>query len=226
LQQFGYAWRLYLEENNDQFPPNKGDSGGTSSIGTGLRNDAWISGWLSTKPNFPANTNIFFLRRSLLAPFLKENIAVWRCPGDKSRCLIDARSYPRVRSVSMNNYLNTHDERGVPSRFKVNTRISDLIKPSPSETWVFTDEREDSIEDNLFVVDMENGPAGLASIPGSYHNRAGNFSFADGHAQRRKWLDPRTVPRIRPGEFVEVFMTVSPPNPDVIWLQERTTGLQ
>src|SRR5687767_9348967 len=155
LKQFAYAWRLYLDENDDRFPPNSGSTGGTSTIGEGPRSDAWVSGWLCPKPNFPANTNITFLRRSLLAPFLKENIAIWRCPGDKSMSLQGERWLPRVRTISMNGYLRTHDQRGVASRFKMNTRMSDLIKPGPSQTWVFTDEREDSIEDNVFVVDME-----------------------------------------------------------------------
>jgi len=31
--------------------------------------------------------------------------------------------------------------------------------------------------------------------PGCAHNGAGSFSFADGHVEGKKWLDPRTTRR-------------------------------
>ena len=69
-------------------------------------------------------------------------------------------------------------------------------------------------------------PYGLTDYPGSYHNGAGNLSFADGHADPHKWLDPRTRPplvkdtMISPRKFTDGIP--SPGNPDVRWLQERT----
>ena len=34
-------------------------------------------------------------------------------------------------------------------------------------------------------------------LPGMYHNRACGFSFCDGHAEVKKWLDGRTTPPLR-----------------------------
>jgi prepilin-type processing-associated H-X9-DG protein len=103
---------------------------------------------------------------------------------------------------------------------------------------VFLDEREDSIATSFFVVHPgglqpppgPTGPVnpaayGLTSYPGSYHNGAGNLSFADGHAESHKWLDARTRPPLvkdtmLPRSFDNAVP--SPGNPEVQWLQERT----
>jgi prepilin-type processing-associated H-X9-DG protein len=75
------------------------------------------------------------------------------------------------------------------------------------------------------VIDMRPypnpGAAALPDFPASYHNGAGGLSFADGHAEIKKWLDPRTKPKV-----LKRAMTSAPPqgnNPDVVWLWERTT---
>jgi prepilin-type processing-associated H-X9-DG protein len=61
----------------------------------------------------------------------------------------------------------------------------------------------------------------LVDYPGNYHNRAAGFSFADGHAEIKKWLDGRTTP-----VDVATANDNCPNNPDVFWLQERCTRLK
>jgi prepilin-type processing-associated H-X9-DG protein len=58
----------------------------------------------------------------------------------------------------------------------------------------------------------------MVDFPAPYHGRGAALGFADGHAQVRVWRDNRTVP---PGGL---FLNVAQPNnPDIIWLQERST---
>jgi len=59
-----------------------------------------------------------------------------------------------------------------------------------------------------------------------YYHPTGNLSFADGHAEPHKWIDPRTrPPLVRDHELPLDIFTVnsipSPGNRDVQWLQER-----
>ena len=68
------------------------------------------------------------------------------------------------------------------------------------------------------------GSLRLVDVPASYHNGAGGLTFADGHSEIRKWLDPRTKPPISPGRDLPLT-AASPNNRDVLWLQERSTGL-
>ncbi len=57
-------------------------------------------------------------------------------------------------------------------------------------------------------------------MPGSYHNGAGGLSFADGHAEIKRWLDGRTTP---PLEQLTRGPAPSPRNVDISWLQQRAT---
>jgi len=111
--------------------------------------------------------------------------------------------------------------------WRVYLKESDLIDPGPSRTFLLLDMREDSIDIGNFAVDMRGWPdqpsrTGFYDYPASYHNRAGGLSFADGHAETKRWLDNRTMPPLVKGGLVP-DMLLSPNNKDVVWLQERTT---
>ena len=53
----------------------------------------------------------------------------------------------------------------------------------------------------------------LVNSPASYHNRAGGLSFADGHAEIKRWAGP--------GVFQGKINAVG--DSDYDWLAERTT---
>jgi len=102
-----------------------------------------------------------------------------------------------------------------------------VTDPGPTMTWVFLDEREDSINDGEFVVGMFGYPDKpnlwvIVDFPASYHNRAGGLSFVDGHSEIKKWRDVRTIPTLKPGRRLTLYVP-SANNPDVFWLMERTT---
>jgi len=89
------------------------------------------------------------------------------------------------------------------------------------------DEREDSINDGEFCVSMAGYPDRpqlfyIVDYPAGYHNRAGGFSFADGHSEIRKWVDNRTIPKLKTGQLLDLNVA-SPNNKDVVWMQERST---
>ena len=99
-------------------------------------------------------------------------------------------------------------------------------------TWVLVDSREDRINYGNNFTDMTGFPDAPEQwrfhydLPGSYHHRAAGFSFADGHAEIKKWKDDRTVPPIRKDVFMSSASTQfisSPQNSDIFWLQERST---
>jgi prepilin-type processing-associated H-X9-DG protein len=105
-------------------------------------------------------------------------------------------------------------------------KLSDFLDPGPSRTLLFWDEREDTINYGNFFVDMTGFPPDnpnrtqfIGDLPASYHNGAGGLSFVDGHAEIKRWLDPRTTPPVGMGPR----MGSSPNNQDIIWLQERAT---
>ncbi len=115
--------------------------------------------------------------------------------------------------------LYTEDFGGVlvPNFFH---KMSDIDIQSPTQAWVFLDEREDSLDDGFFATEMAQSL--WYNWPASYHNGACGIAFADGHSEIKKWIDPRTKPTIKKGGRLDMLVS-SPGNLDLKWLQERTT---
>jgi prepilin-type processing-associated H-X9-DG protein len=111
--------------------------------------------------------------------------------------------------------------------WRIYLKFSELTDPGPGDTFVFLDMREDSIDVGNFATDMRGWPdqparRGFYDLPASYHNRAGGLSFADGHAEIKRWLDDRTMPPLVKDGYVR-DVVASPNNPDVAWLQYHAT---
>ena len=219
-KQMGMAWILYSGDNEEKIPGNL-DGGDVQAIGN--TNKTWCLGWLDNSTFTQWNTNWAVMLQSQLGKYTSAK-GVYKCPADMSKSR-GRGGEPRVRSISMNGYLGL---RAAPytGGYRQFVKLTDI--PSPAKTWVFLDEREDSINDGWFAVNMDSyDPARPAShiivdYPASYHNRAGGLSFADGHAEIRKWVDARTTPVLRSGQLLALGQP-SPNNRDVDWLQERTT---
>jgi prepilin-type N-terminal cleavage/methylation domain-containing protein/prepilin-type processing-associated H-X9-DG protein len=223
LNQLQLAWFMYASDHNDKLMPNLGLAFGQTADST------WVTGVLSLSPGNPDNTNTLNLQSSLLIPYLK-SVTVFKCPGDLSTATFGHARYPRVRSFSMNSWLGRYlpdGSLGPPhpgdEAYRINTKLSQLTTPPPSRTFVFIDEREDSINDCVLYIDMgdRGGNASWIDLPSAYHNGAASLSFADGHSESKRWVDPRTKPPM-PAQL----RFDSPNNPDVAWIQERATGMK
>jgi prepilin-type processing-associated H-X9-DG protein len=63
-----------------------------------------------------------------------------------------------------------------------------------------------------------------SDLPGMYHDLACGFSFADGHAEMKRWRDPRTTPALTSGgDPLAIMQYSSPNNQDVAWLQDHSS---
>jgi prepilin-type N-terminal cleavage/methylation domain-containing protein len=198
-KQITFAWLLYAEDNREKV----------------LNSREWMGGDIyDANPN-PDWTNINILQASKLSPFLGRNYQVYKCPGDPRRL---NKKFPVVRSVSMNCYQGV----GWTDGFFVFSKLSDMIRPNPSGIWVILDESKNTINDAFFAVPMDtydprnvSGEA-FVDVPGTFHNRAGSLSFADGHSEIHRWQDQRTVKAL--------LFEASPKNRDIEWIQEKSTA--
>jgi prepilin-type N-terminal cleavage/methylation domain-containing protein/prepilin-type processing-associated H-X9-DG protein len=226
-KQIALAWIMYADDNAEKLVGNL-DGGGVQDINNATK--TWVLGWLDFSGGAPsgANTNTLYLTQySPLSLYTSKAAGVFKCPADKSLSFGN-RGLPRVRSISMNAYLGL---RGGPytGGYKQFQKKTELTNPNPSNTWVFLDEREDSINDGWFAVNMEGAEPQnpnqyvIVDYPASYHNRAAGFSFADGHSEIHKWRDSRTTPVLKRGQLLPLGVA-SPRNPDVQWFHERTTA--
>ncbi len=235
-KQLALAWKLYADDNNDNvcfaYASPERSSPANYTLGK-----SFIGGSMDYSGSNPANYEITNnITRSPLHQYAKAP-SIWKCPADKSTVQVSAGrqagSRSRIRSMSMNtfvggqtdNYVNV-DSGWHVGEVKLYTKTSSMRRPS--STWIILDEREDSINDSVFIVDVTrlvdpNYTSYLiVDYPAAYHGNAGGFSFADAHSELKGWRDTRTAPQLRKGEFLQ-FSVASPDNPDVRWMRERTT---
>jgi len=224
LRQLVMAWTMYAHEHDDALPPNSDGE----RAGKDPDRPAWVAGWLRTDSQPGGkydSTNVALLvgkqyaGNGSIGPYVGEP-KVYRCPADKSMVTIEGGRYERVRSMSMNAYMNGNGAWQSPDyvTFRKLTTI-----PSPADRWVLLDEREDSINDGYFATDVTRNYA-IVDYPASYHNGSCGFSFADAHSEYRRWLEPTTTPLLQPGEHLPLGSKYTSWNDrDMAWLKERTT---
>ncbi|HOX58779.1 MAG TPA: prepilin-type N-terminal cleavage/methylation domain-containing protein [Candidatus Paceibacterota bacterium] len=228
-RQLCLAWRMYSDDNQDRLLYASEDPRNPSTIAA-----TWVTGWLQWwNPGDPANWDPNHdITRSPLWPYCGKNLAIWRCPADRSTILVDGQARPRVRTMSMNFYLGgfggwDNSERLDTGAYRLYFKQAELVNPGPAKIFVFLDMRPDSIDVGNFAVRMSGWPDqparyGFYDLPGFYHHFAGGFSFADGHSELRRWRDARTTPPLVENGGVGDWFN-SPDNPDVAWLQDRAT---
>ena len=229
-RQIMLAWRQYAEDNRDEMP-----------YGYALApvaQYAWIPSGVpwdldlavpTQQGNWDADNTI---KKSLIWPYCGNSVGIWHCPADRSLGQKPTgEKVSRPRSMSMNIWAggrgDTADPRGgwsTTANYKVFRKLSEMIRPGPSNTFVFLEEREDSINDGFFIVQMDYYPditkTVMVDFPASYHGRACDFAFADGHAEIHKWKDARTYPALT----TTLQLNQSQPNSqDVFWMQDHST---
>ena len=223
-KQMMLAWRFYSDDNESKLV------GASEWQLNGRRVPNWTAGsWLTLgSPKDPSNWNHQqYTRRSPLWNYCGGSEKIWKCPADKSYGIDPSgQRVPRIRSMSMNNWVGGPAWSASGNQWKTYTKESDLTDPGPSMTFVLLDEREDSINDGYFVVDMAGFPGNggsykIVDYPASYHNGASTFAFADGHADIHRWTDARTMPKLSKANIP--LNVPSPNNKDVFWMQERST---
>jgi prepilin-type N-terminal cleavage/methylation domain-containing protein len=218
------AWISYSHDFADRLVINdNSDNSGADTQGT----VSWCDGimdWTSTNPD---NTNYNLLiapTRSLLAPYYANGWKIFKCPADVYLSPVQfAAHFPeRVRSVSMDAWLGAGNKfyTWVPAVKK----MSDLISPAPSMSWVFVDEDPDSINDAVLYEDptypLTQGE--FADIPASYHGHACGFGFADGHSEIHKWFNSQKW--IMPCSYVAGPYDRPNSPQDYTWIAQHTPG--
>ena len=157
----------------------------------------------------------------------------YKCPADLSSVTIKGVRFPRVRSMSMSQaiggpggWLQPSSYNEAQKKYKVFLKDSDLANPGPANVYVLLDEHPDGINAGGYANMMVESPgaARMIDFPASYHNGAAGISFADGHAEIRKWVDARTKAPVHYNNNLALNVA-SPNNPDVIWLSDRTSAL-
>src|ERR1700677_5149944 len=202
MRKLQIACVMYSTDNSDALPFNPDQS--VACNGT----LPWISGvmdWTTSTDN----TNIANLvdsHYSSLANYTTTQPLIYHCPADiylKPGVQTGIGWNYRVRSVAMDAAIgggnpvsgqpgykpagNLASLYSDPRGMFYATKTTQLRNPGPSDSWVFTDEHPDSIDDGILYIAPIFGTEStfgiFTELPSSLHQNGDGISFADGHAE-------------------------------------------
>jgi prepilin-type processing-associated H-X9-DG protein len=199
--------------------------------------------WFSaTHGNLATRTNAMYItdpKYASFAAYLK-TAAPYKCPSDRqavTRIIGGTIQYPITTripvtySYAMNGYFNPV---GIvsniwgPTYNKLYLRVNDI--EAPSDRLVFVEGNPQSLCCPAFMIYPGGGTPNGASmsdtffhVPSAVHRNGGLISFADGHAEYKRWLDPRTNMKL-PGDSHFMLAHISSPNnKDLRWLESHAS---
>lgn len=232
-KQLLYAWKMYADDNNDKVAPNDNESEADLAIGA-----CWVNGILSWLPRNTDNTNVNYLANALIGPYCSRQTAIYHCPADVYLCQEFSGPMLRVRSISMNGYIeggayptSASGQSGWSPGWRCYNKLSDMTTPGPADLFVFVDEHADSINDGWMITGVVDhgtiyqSPGYWTDVPASYHNLACGFGFADGHGAIHRWLSGATCPPARKVLPPGINGTISDSNPvDILWMIQHASA--
>ena len=222
LKQLQLSATMYADDNQDRFPENPGQAVGPP---------AWVHGQMTWDTSLQANvqnTNTTLMTSGEIGPNVGQNAGAFKCPADT----VPGARGPRVRSYSMNGFVGdvaniANYIKGAVPGWKRFLKTSDAAKMGTVNLWVLLDECPDSINDGFFSVRMQpNTTAKWTDVPASTHNGAGGFSFADGHAEIKKWKDGNTLAPVKHQAGMGCPDNEKYSPNDIVWVQQRTSTAQ
>jgi prepilin-type N-terminal cleavage/methylation domain-containing protein len=263
-KQMVLAWMLYASDSADWLTGNDWvNEAHWSSMPRGYQGLNWVSGWeqAGNPGSDPSGggdeTNMALLLNSQyaqLGPYTK-SAGVYQCVASRILCREpNGVISTLVRDVSMNVWMGgptinqfVANENQVPGAdagygYAEFSKLAQIYGHNgwrtfgPASALVFIDEKDDSIDDGEFLIQMTEWASGpeIANVPAAYHAGAGLVSFADGHAEIHRWfstavLQPPAIGGVahwtsRPDNFKTI--TVNNPNVDLSdlgWLQKHAT---
>lgn len=208
-RQLGITWTLYQDDNSGKLPHNLRQNS--------TSNPSWVDSTVhGDTPGMSDPNYLIDPKRAAFAKYIRD-IKVYKCPAERTVFKRPGgRTLPKLRSYSMNDYITPPGggSWGVKYHFRA---ASDIL--NTSGTFVFIDVEPGSMCYTPFrIPDTDTEP--WFTAPGAMHNRGTALTFADGHAESKKWKKP---------SFRAPLNNSPHPSPsdrtDVMWLRRRAHHL-
>jgi prepilin-type N-terminal cleavage/methylation domain-containing protein/prepilin-type processing-associated H-X9-DG protein len=186
LHQLDTAWIMYADDNHGVMAPN-----------WVLDARAWIDGTKGDVSTPVGATNLAAIKDGLLFRY-NPSVGVYLCPT-AIKGPSDAPNIRVVRNYSLEGRMGgasdaDHAEYGVPSTVWVlgsaypqYKKMTEILRPSPSEAMTFVDESIETVDDGFFAVNYNNHATEWQNSPTVRHGKSGVLAFADGHSERWHW---------------------------------------
>jgi len=218
-RQAAIACSMYSNEFDDWLVPN-------APLG-GAYVNAWCASAGENWTVAPANVDPNYYLTNTLAPYVGNQLQIYKCPGDN----IPSDNGDRIRSISMDGMMLGGLSGSLTALINYNPgwpvfrKLNDLKALRPSEAWVFADESMYTLNDGYLQIQL-NTP-GFPDVPANYHGAVNCFSFADGHVESHKWQGAlvgvpyaKNVTWTSPGYSA---VAVSAQDQDWLWLKAHSS---
>ena len=229
-KQITLAWHMYAGDSQDMLVLNADRN----------VNNTLTPSWVFSANGFALdwtaagyNTNTSYLtetaKGALMGDYIGKSTAIFHCPSDNylSSAQRGLGWNNRVRSCAMNGAIGGGGKFFTGQPWFYNPKkFSDLHSPSPTDTWLLTDEHPDSNDDGAFFIDptYTGGASKFIELPGSNHGGASGVAFADGHSEMYR-MKLGTVTVAASGTYVTQNYAVaanSAGSQDLLWFAQRT----
>jgi prepilin-type N-terminal cleavage/methylation domain-containing protein len=231
---------MYAQEYEDWLPPNP-DDGNTNPYHNWCPGSAGVGGGEEFNSDILKDPT-----RALLFPYIGKSVNIYKCPADKRmgkytgpEISLRGTKVPAARTFAMSQAVGTNPNvnRGkspvdgpwldgghghtANRTWYCFGKASDFQRPGPSMTFVLVDEDANSLNDAAFAtVGPKSQPIwSMIDWPGTYHNMACGFAFADTHSEVHKWKDGRT--KLKAGASIQT----QPKNQDIWWMSVHSTAM-
>jgi prepilin-type N-terminal cleavage/methylation domain-containing protein/prepilin-type processing-associated H-X9-DG protein len=219
------AWTMYSGDFNDLI---LGCQNGLPN-----RRVNWIDGNLdfsASAGNYDIN---IYVTKSPMWNYVGKSKNIFKCPADMSTVSAGGTRQPRVRSISMSQVFGFGewlDKSYNRSQTKWRTYAKLATIAQPPKTFVFLDEHPDSINDAAFANAVTGSlytdapsAAQIIDFPASFHGGAAGFSFADGHADIRRWRGSKIQVKATYTGTMPLNVPAGDSYVDTRWMAENTT---
>jgi prepilin-type N-terminal cleavage/methylation domain-containing protein/prepilin-type processing-associated H-X9-DG protein len=196
-RQLMLAWQQYAVDSNDQLVNNFGGLFAAAEEKNKTYR-SWVNDYMTWTVQDSLGNRIDNPDGIIQAPFFAytKSLSVYKCPADHfvSPAQATAGISARPRSYSMNMFCGANTPGGTTTAafptFTLYLKSSSIR--NAAMTFVTLDEHPDSINDGFLQTDPHTdisqwNPATWNDLPASYHDGAGGFAFADGHAEIHKF---------------------------------------
>lgn len=223
-KQLQLCWQMYSLDNNDLIVPNGEDGGAGPSPGPDFIVTCWVIAAVDSN-YFPESTNVTFVTRGLLFPYNKTP-KIYVCPAQHGVWAGFGKTtelpLPPARSFSISwqmcggavfgdGAVYRYGFDGSPADAVPYEKTAQINRPPPAQAFVFMDESEFTIGQNGgFAINW--GAHRWNNYAAFRHGGDASVSFADGHCELHKWLDPD--PSTGTG-------IIPPKNHDLQWVMDR-----
>jgi prepilin-type N-terminal cleavage/methylation domain-containing protein/prepilin-type processing-associated H-X9-DG protein len=188
MKQMDLCWIMYNGDNSGTLICNWVLNTGNSPP------EAWVGGNMQMATDA---TNVTLIQNSRLYSY-NTSPGIYQCPS--VRLPTPAGVIP-LRTVSLNARMGAATAGDTSTAGVVNTatvsaaypvfkKDSAIKGPAPVDALTFIDESINSLDDGIFFLKIAGG--WNANSPSVRHGNAATLSFADGHAERWKWLGLNT----------------------------------